>query len=562
MALAVQSVIGAVGGATGQTVSPTATGSAVGTGSLVIGAAIYFSTPSGDSIVSVTDNLSQSYTLLDHLSDGSSIRWMTTFYRFNVTGGPTGLTANFNVSPAITSSQVVWLEYTNLQLARIVGHGGQSQNTPGTATDAISSGSITTGYGPVLGFSINRLGTVTAAVGTNYGLEVQDSNTLDWGFIAEEISGTGGSLAATFTDTTNGSSAGQIYVNSVIALDSQFLRYMDQAPPKTPFQFNRTYVFPDLLLQSLSGKDVLPKNQRDWPLPKVAFQPNRGLAISYSRPLEGKDVLPKNQYYWPLPKVAKQGRTPDLDTWGTLWNLALLTVIQFPFNQYDWPLPTRARPGRTRDLDTQAAWYNQNLIGLDTLPFSQDDWPNPKTPFQPNRGYSQWYAPGLVGQDVLPFNQDDWPLPQRPKPGRTRDLDSFTSWYTLALRGADALPFNQDDWPNPKKPFQFNRGVAAWYPPPLVGKDVLPKNQSYWPNPKTSFQFNRAFNLWTPRGLIAKDALPFRQMQWPLPLVRASTVFQPVGGYWVAPVQPPPPPTTLTEPQNFIVNFQRLMGRR
>lgn len=201
--MAVQAVIGAIGSGTGQTSSPTATGSAVGSGHCVVGAVAYFNTnATGDFISSVSDG-TFSYPLLDHIVSSDSKFFVTTFARFSISNAPTGLTANF--SSAVTFSQVGWIEYV-LAGGIVIGHTGQSQNSPGTGTDAITSGAATAGTGPVVGFCGNRSGLVSIVHGTGFVQQFFDSTNGDWGFMGQDKTGTGGTAAATFTDTAAGGS--------------------------------------------------------------------------------------------------------------------------------------------------------------------------------------------------------------------------------------------------------------------------------------------------------------------------------------------------------------------
>lgn len=79
------------------------------------------------------------------------------------------------------------------------------------------------------------------------------------------------------------------------------------------------------------GKDVLPKNQYDWPLPRAPFRPD------FSSTLNGHTIvqaIPRNQFDWPIPPRVVWYRSTEFNA-----RLPAQTV-RLPFNQFDWPLPT------------------------------------------------------------------------------------------------------------------------------------------------------------------------------------------------------------------------------
>ena len=214
LAAPVQTVIGATA-AGSQNTTPAATGAVVGANHFVVGAVISDNFNNQDTLTSVTDDKGNTYTLLDHVTYGTNpdpSRNLVTFYKFNITNGPSTLTGNFSDFPFY--NQLVWAEYAGFGAGTIVGHGGQSQLQPGTTANAITSGSVTSVNGPVVvGIGANKLAT-TPTAGTGFTIEAQDSTAGNWGFTIEDKAGTGGTVAATLTDS-HGSDTSQFYLTAI-----------------------------------------------------------------------------------------------------------------------------------------------------------------------------------------------------------------------------------------------------------------------------------------------------------------------------------------------------------
>ena len=210
----IQYVLGAMGGSS-VIVSPSATGSAVGSGNAVVGSVAW--TGSGGLPSSIVDNKGNVYTILDSKLNFGPGDSLATFYGFNITNGPDAIAANW--SSAISFPQVSWDEYSG-SLNTVDGHSINGQTNPGTGTDAITSGNISpVGTSDVVwGTCINNNGQITRAIGTGYTLTGQDSSSADWGYISEGKTFGPGTTAVTFTDATNGSA--NTYLTAAVALAS------------------------------------------------------------------------------------------------------------------------------------------------------------------------------------------------------------------------------------------------------------------------------------------------------------------------------------------------------
>jgi hypothetical protein len=139
-----------------------------------------------------------------------------------------------------------------------------------------------------------------------------------------------------------------------------------ERPP--PLDWRNSWTL-SLLQSTLAPGVAVPFAQYDWPLPRVASQPDRTWVSFFNPNLVGQDAFP--------PGVVRTERLQPL-SWRNGFELNLVlstlaTVVQFPLNQYDWPLPGQGwQPTRT-----WTSSYNINLIAKDQLPVRQMDWPLP-----------------------------------------------------------------------------------------------------------------------------------------------------------------------------------------
>lgn len=198
----IQTVIGSMTGASAANCA--ATGSAISAGSFIVGAIVYYA-PSGQGYVLsyIQDDQNTTYTPRDTI-------YYADVYLISFTGiagnaGPIRITAGFEASPPIGYAQIGWSEYSGLD--RVNGSGGQTQTTPGTGADAITTSpiSLTSSIGTFWAADINYDASITTAAGTGFTPLAHDL-TPGWGFIVEEKAITGSTAQGTFTDATSGGS--------------------------------------------------------------------------------------------------------------------------------------------------------------------------------------------------------------------------------------------------------------------------------------------------------------------------------------------------------------------
>ena len=119
---------------------------AVGSGNFIFGTVTWGSGSTGD-LSSVTDNAAGSpntYTILMTVADSSNGQSAGFFYGYNITGGPTVITANFGSSLTYTGISVE--EFSGLGTSDPIdgtNYQSQLQTSPGTGTDGAQSGAST-----------------------------------------------------------------------------------------------------------------------------------------------------------------------------------------------------------------------------------------------------------------------------------------------------------------------------------------------------------------------------------------------------------------------------------
>jgi hypothetical protein len=138
-----------------------------------------YGTSGGVTITGVSDG--SAYTSTDAaVSDGVNGQACQLFYRENVSSGKHVVT--MTVSPTTGGKGIALAEITDGKLSSSLNvHGpGQLQATPGTGTDAITSGAAQTNTGQpalVFGFTMNSGGSATSSIGTGFTLA-----GTGWGF--------------------------------------------------------------------------------------------------------------------------------------------------------------------------------------------------------------------------------------------------------------------------------------------------------------------------------------------------------------------------------------------
>src|SRR5262245_9640175 len=123
------------GGAGSTTIAVTLS-SAVGVGNVICGAVSW---DSSFNLNSVTDNQGNTYNLETALTDTTNLQKSAAFSRTNIRNAPITITANFSGSAAFR--KIIVDEFTGRTTISSderdgSAHGGQFQNSPGTATEA------------------------------------------------------------------------------------------------------------------------------------------------------------------------------------------------------------------------------------------------------------------------------------------------------------------------------------------------------------------------------------------------------------------------------------------
>jgi hypothetical protein len=176
---------------------------AVGSGNLVCG---IISCAGGFVLNSVTDDKSNSYTILDHVSDPTGQEnW--SFYLGNITNGPTTVTANFNGTVGFRAMTVDEFSGIAALANPLDGHASNDQVfTQNQTTDAITSTAFTpTQSGDLIyGGTVNSNNNDQATAGTGFTFAGNDTAGAGTVPVITEflVQGTAASIAATFTDTT------------------------------------------------------------------------------------------------------------------------------------------------------------------------------------------------------------------------------------------------------------------------------------------------------------------------------------------------------------------------
>jgi hypothetical protein len=223
----VQGALGANSGPTTSVSSATATfGSAVGSGNTILVAIGGYLTAGVVTGASVADDKSNSYTQLQARTDGGAEVTIYVFAAINVTNGPTALTFTAGGATTLLNCQALGQEYSSV--GPVNGSLANSQFTPGTTANVITTGNLTTTVNgcTIWGVSINGSTSPnnTTAVGAGFTQRTKDPTDGDIGFISEDrVQSTAGAIAATFTDATSGGT--NRYATCVVAL----------APPYVPY---------------------------------------------------------------------------------------------------------------------------------------------------------------------------------------------------------------------------------------------------------------------------------------------------------------------------------------
>jgi hypothetical protein len=183
--------------------------SAVGNGHTICGLVSWDNTTNPGATVSVSDDKGNTYNVEAISTDTTNNQKTTAFSLTNITNAPTVFTATLSAANAFCSILVE--EFSGVSSASSderdgAAHGGQFQNSPGTGTDGITSGTFTTNTNGDLLWGCctdNVLSPALASNGTGFSTGTQDSvdYTKQSEFKTQPTAGSG--TAATFTQAVN-----------------------------------------------------------------------------------------------------------------------------------------------------------------------------------------------------------------------------------------------------------------------------------------------------------------------------------------------------------------------
>lgn len=186
-------------------------GSGVGSGSTVCGAVAY--SEAVGTVTSITDDQSNSYTIQRTVASAGDVG-LVTFFGSNISGAPTVITVTYSSGSMIYRALVI-AEFSGVHTSPLDVETGQEQLEVSPATDAITSGSVTTtvdGVG-VCGFALRTvgLGADSFAAGTNYTerAETGSASNIDLA-IETRVQTSAGSIAATWTNSAQISASSAI----------------------------------------------------------------------------------------------------------------------------------------------------------------------------------------------------------------------------------------------------------------------------------------------------------------------------------------------------------------
>lgn len=156
-------------------------------------------------ISGVADSRSQTFTSAVNVTDNATYS-LAIFYYPNTTGGADTVTVTF--LGAITYASLQCSEYSGVATSSPLDQTtSNSQTDPGTATDAVTSGNVTTTTNGqlILGWTVAVDGTSTVSAGTSY---TGRTNVFGDTIHEDLVQTSAGSIAATFT--TNSATADYI----------------------------------------------------------------------------------------------------------------------------------------------------------------------------------------------------------------------------------------------------------------------------------------------------------------------------------------------------------------
>lgn len=196
--------------AAGSTV-PVTLGATVTSGNFICGIVTWDNIGGTPTLTSVTDDKSNTYNISSTLSDAPNGQGSAIFWLGNITNGPITITANLSGS-AGGSRCIIATEFSGGFAAadpKDLAPVGQFQTTPGTTTDAVTSGSMTTltSGDMIYGASCNTSGATNATAGSSFTLLTDQTSAVVFMNAETLTQAAAGAVAATFTQGTNNNRA-------------------------------------------------------------------------------------------------------------------------------------------------------------------------------------------------------------------------------------------------------------------------------------------------------------------------------------------------------------------
>lgn len=206
----VQQAMSAAGSATAAASVAVTLGGAVGSGNLVCGVVTFHATNT-TALANVTDNKGNVYTFYT-VQHAANLQCTALYWANNIVNAPTIVTANF--SPASSFLRIAADEYSGIDttVGALDGH-LLSDSTPGTGTDAVTSGAITTTADGDLLYAAtqdtNATGSQTIAAGTNFVKRNDGGASAATAIVTEDqVQATRGAVSGTFTISLAGHAMG------------------------------------------------------------------------------------------------------------------------------------------------------------------------------------------------------------------------------------------------------------------------------------------------------------------------------------------------------------------
>ena len=201
--------------------------SAVKAGNLLAVHAFWGQGVAGD-FTSCTDDIGNTYTAVDSVATNSDV--VRTFYAKNIKGGTPTILMTLSVARAFESLEVIEVAGCDVN-APLDQHVTNTQAAPGTGTDAVTSGAVTTtknGEYIFGGVAVHNTVVMTQTAGTGY--TVRDNAPGDathGGFTSEDkIQAAAGSVSATFT-ISNSQAVTTVIMTFIPAADESITQYFE-----------------------------------------------------------------------------------------------------------------------------------------------------------------------------------------------------------------------------------------------------------------------------------------------------------------------------------------------